>query len=288
MSAVRLPKNSAIGLIGLGLMGQVLTQRLLSGGFAVAGFDLVPERCAEFATTGGRPARSASEVAELAECVILSLPDHHIVATVLAEITPALRAGQIVIDTTTGAPEEAERRAAELRALGVAYLDAPIAASSEQTRRGEAVILVGGDPEAFAGCEPVWRALGASARHTGPSGSGARMKLVTNLVLGLNRAALAEGLIFAQALGLDGPQTLETLLTGAAYSRVMEAKGPKMLSADFTPQARLSQHLKDVRLMLDAGISLPLTEAHRALLERAESLGCGALDNSAIIRAYES
>ena len=118
------------------------------------------------------------------------------------------------------------------------------------------------------------------------------MKLVTNLVLGLNRAALAEGLVFAQMLGLDPQPTLEALMVSASYSRVMDAKGVKMLSGDFNPQARLSQHLKDVRLMLAAAHAnsqeLPLTQAHRLLLERAEGLGCGALDNSAIIRAYEA
>ena len=113
------------------------------------------------------------------------------------------------------------------------------------------------------------------------------MKLVTNLVLGLNRAALAEGLAFGRALGLPGEQTLAILRESMAYSRIMDAKGQKMLRRNFKPQARLSQHLKDVRLMLSAaavaGARLPLSETHRRLLERAESAGFGHLDNSAII-----
>jgi 3-hydroxyisobutyrate dehydrogenase-like beta-hydroxyacid dehydrogenase len=113
------------------------------------------------------------------------------------------------------------------------------------------------------------------------------MKLVTNLVLGLNRAALAEGLAFASAFGCDVQQTLEILRTSMAYSRIMDTKGEKMIQSDFQPQAKLSQHLKDVRLMLeaaaDAGMQLPLTETHRRLLEQAEAAGLGDLDNSAII-----
>jgi 3-hydroxyisobutyrate dehydrogenase-like beta-hydroxyacid dehydrogenase len=114
------------------------------------------------------------------------------------------------------------------------------------------------------------------------------MKLVTNLVLGLNRAVLAEGLVFAEAAGLDMENALEVLLNSPAYSRTMEAKGPKMVHGEFSPQARLSQHIKDVRLMLEeavrGGVSLPISAVHLELLEHAEAAGLGELDNSAIIR----
>ena len=124
--------------------------------------------------------------------------------------------------------------------------------------------------------------------HVGPSGAGARLKLVTNLVLGLNRAALAEGLAFAEAMRLDPRQTLAVLQASAAYSRIMDTKGEKMIGGDFRPVARLSQHLKDVRLMRRAAaeeaLPLPLTETHCELLERAEAHGWGELDNSAIIK----
>jgi 3-hydroxyisobutyrate dehydrogenase-like beta-hydroxyacid dehydrogenase len=116
------------------------------------------------------------------------------------------------------------------------------------------------------------------------------MKLVVNLVLGLNRAVLAEGLSFARACGLDGKAALNVLRAGAAYSRVMDTKGEKMLAGEFVPEARLSQHHKDVYLILDAarksGIELPLSRVHERLLSEAEGIGCGDLDNSAIIRAY--
>jgi 3-hydroxyisobutyrate dehydrogenase-like beta-hydroxyacid dehydrogenase len=114
------------------------------------------------------------------------------------------------------------------------------------------------------------------------------MKLVTNLVLGLNRAALAEGLALAWDLDLNPAETLNVLRRSMAYSRIMDTKGEKMITQDFTPQAKLSQHLKDVRLMLSASsIPLPLTETHRQLLEKAEALGFGDADNSALIKAYQ-
>jgi 3-hydroxyisobutyrate dehydrogenase-like beta-hydroxyacid dehydrogenase len=116
------------------------------------------------------------------------------------------------------------------------------------------------------------------------------MKLVVNLVLGLNRAVLAEGLSLARACGLDLPETLRVLRAGAAYSRVMDSKGPKMIAGEFQPQARLSQHLKDVRLILAeaerAGALVPLSRLHRDLLEAVEAGGWGEEDNAAVIRAF--
>ena len=106
--------------------------------------------------------------------------------------------------------------------------------------------------------------------------------------MGLNRAALAEGLALSERMGLEPTQTLEILMESMAYSRVMDTKGARMVAGEFEPEARLSQHLKDVRLMLEAaaGQALPLSEAHRRLLEQAESAGYGDRDNSAIIMAY--
>jgi 3-hydroxyisobutyrate dehydrogenase-like beta-hydroxyacid dehydrogenase len=107
----------------------------------------------------------------------------------------------------------------------------------------------------------------------------------------LHRAVLAEALAFARASGVCPETALEVLKAGASYSRVMDAKGEKMLTGDFSPEARLSQHLKDVRLILAAaaarGLAVPLSEQHRILLECAQSLGYGELDNSAIIKAWE-
>ncbi len=117
------------------------------------------------------------------------------------------------------------------------------------------------------------------------------MKLVVNLVLGLNRAALAEGLAFAASCGIDAQQALDVLRAGVSYSAVMDTKGPKMVAHDFSPQARLSQHLKDVRMILDLAtkqtLPLPLSSTHRHILELAEKMGLGSLDNSAILKVYE-
>jgi len=201
-----------------------------------------------------------------------------------------LRPGQILIDTTTGDPLETTALGRRLAERGVDYLESPIAASSEQTRRGEALAMVAGPEKAFEACRDLFASMAPKAFHVGPWGSAAKTKLVNNLIVGLNRLALAEGLAFAKAIGLDAAKTLEVLQEGNASSVAMRVKGSKMVTGDYSLQAKLSQHAKDVRIMLDeaarANTSLPLLELHLQLLEEAEAAGWGELDNSVIMRVY--
>jgi 3-hydroxyisobutyrate dehydrogenase-like beta-hydroxyacid dehydrogenase len=177
--------------------------------------------------------------------------------------------------------------AAELEACGVSYQEAPVSGSSAQARDGLATVFVGGSFEAFERQSTLWPILGARVLHCGPCGNASRLKLITNLVLGLNRLALAEGLAYAEAIGVEGTVALEAMKGSMAYSRAMDAKGTKMLQRDYAPQARLSQHLKDLRLILEsarkAGLELPLGSLHARLLESAESAGMGDFDNSAVM-----
>ncbi|HUR57072.1 MAG TPA: NAD(P)-dependent oxidoreductase [Opitutaceae bacterium] len=279
---------SPVGLIGVGLLGTALAQRLVNGGVGAVGFDLDASRCDALLSLGGEAASSPADVFARCDRVLLSLPSHKEVNALLADHSAALRRGQTIIDTTTGDPSNAEKLAAGLAAGGVAYLDATVSGSSAQVREGTAVMMVGGETAAFEACTDVFALLASASFHTGGPGTGAKMKLVTNLVLGLNRAVLAEGLAFARALSLDPALALAIMQRSPAYSRAMDTKGAKMIQGDFKPEARLSQHLKDVRLIVEsgtaAGLPMPLSRTHRDLLEAAEAAGFGALDNSAVIR----
>lgn len=281
-----------IGLIGVGLLGAALAERLIEDGWRVIGFDTDPARLDLLKELGGVPADSAREVVATCKEVLLSLPTSSILATVLDDLLGRLTPGHVLIDTTTGAPADAVKAAERVGATGATYLDATVSGSSEQVRNRQAVVMVGGAEAAFTRCRKVFESFASQVFWLGPAGSGSKMKLATNLVLGLNRAALAEGLAFAQALGLDLARTLAILQASPAASRIMEAKGPKMATGDFTPQARLSQHLKDVRLILElgreTGARLPLSEVHQALLQEAEAAGWGELDNSAIFKTLVS
>ena len=283
--------DQAVGLVGIGLVGSALAERLLAGGFRVVGHDIVAEKCEHLAALGGEAAASSAEAAAKAPRVILSLLTSDVVREVIGGPGGVLEADPLprtIIDTTTGDPEASESMAARLAERGIAYLDATIVGSSKQIGEGEGVFLVGGEAEPLEECADLFQALSRKVFHVGPSGAGARAKLVVNLVLGLNRAALAEGLAFGEAIGLEPARVLPLLMSTMAYSRIMDTKGPRMVEGDFTPEARLAQHRKDVALILEQarkhGQALPLSEEHLRLLDAAIAAGDGELDNSAVVR----
>lgn len=279
-----------VGLIGLGLMGGELAGRFLAGGLRVVGYDLRDECRGRLAELGGEAVGSVREVFAAARTVVLSLPTSDVVAAVIGEVGE-LPEGTHILDTTTGDPDATAALGERLAAVGVGYLDATLTGSSRMARAGELVVTAGGPADEFATAEPLFRLIAKRWFHVGPWGSGARTKLVVNLVLGLNRAVLAEGLAFARRCGLDLPAVLDVLRSGAAYSAVMDAKGGKMIAGDFTPEAKLAQHLKDVRLILAAGAKtgapLPLSGVHERLLADLMARGFGEGDNSGVIRAFD-
>ncbi len=284
-SATRAP----VGVIGLGLLGTALAERLITGGYPTFVWNRSRKKADALITAGAYWSDNP-----LVECerTVICLYTTEVVEEVLGQMEAGLRKGQILIDTTTGDPSQTSALGNKLAAREVRYLEAPIAASSEQTRRGEALAMIAGDEQVFEACREVIECLAPKSFYLGPWGTATKMKLVNNLVLGLNRVALAEGLVFAQAIGMDPAKSLAVLKEGNAYSVVMDVKGEKMLSGDFTAQGKLTQHLKDVRLILEeakrAGIELPLSQVHRRLLIAAEEAGFGEQDNSAIIRAIEN
>ena len=281
-------KSETIGLIGIGLLGSAIAERLLQSGFAVLGFDPNADM-KPFQSAGGQVASDNSTIASTCQRIILSLPDSNVVGSVIDQMRPALNS-QTIVDTTTGSPDDTVAWSAELRRMGVDYLDSTVAGSSDMVRRHEATILVGGSKLAFERCEDVYSALSAKTFHVGESGSGARMKLVVNLAIGLNRAVLGEALAFGESLGFDSHQIVDVLINTPAHSDAMDTKGVEMATNDFKPQARLRQHLKDVRLILAAArnnqANVPLSKLHERLLQDLVDAGMGDLDSSAVINAF--
>jgi len=283
--------GKTVGLVGIGLVGAALAENLLANGFAVIGFARRELKRRELERLGGRAAESLGEIACAANRVILSLTDSDAVEEVVLGPGGLLEAGaglRVIIDTTTGEPERTEALACQLSDRGIQLLDAPISGSSEQIRRRQGVILVGGERTAYEFCLDLFQVLSEKHYYLGRPGAGSRAKLASNLILGLNRLVLAEGLVFAERLGLDLETFLAMARTTPAYSAAMDVKGKKMLREDFTPQSRITQHHKDLRIMLECagrlGQELPLAQLHKKILEQCIAAGEGDLDTSAVIR----
>ena len=289
-----------IGLVGIGLVGSAMAERLVADGFRVVGFDIDKAKCEQLEQLGAVAVNSPAEVAEQAGRIILSLPDTGAVLKVVEGPGGILetkgRGGsrtalKYIIDTTTGEPDKTAELAKRLAAQEIYFLDAPFSGSSRQVREKEVVFMVGGEKAAYEKCMDIFKSLGAKSFYLGASGNGSKAKLAGNLVLGLNRLALAESLVFAAKLGLEPRAFLELLKVTPAYSAAMDVKGEKMLEGDFEPQARLRQHHKDVSIILkyaeNSQQELPLSKVHLEILKKSIEAGDGELDNSAVIREIQ-
>lgn len=286
--------KARIGFVGLGLMGGAMVKNLLAGGFPVTGYDIDRQKTSEFSSLGVKMVSDLEALPPGVDVIMLSLPNSDVVEDVLGQglkLFEGVHRGLVLIDTTTADPLMSQRQAAGLRKTGVEMLDATISGTSVMCREKDIIYMVGGAEEVFESCRPIFAALGKKTYYLGQNGSGALMKLIVNLVLGLNRFVLAEGLALGKKAGMDQARLLEVLKNSAAYSRAMDMKGNKMIERDFEPpEGKLAFHLKDVRLILSLAqrIDFPLflSGLHAQALAALVSQGRGEWDNSAIISFY--
>lgn len=279
-----------IGIVGFGLMGRALAERLVGAGYGVVGFDIDAQKLRSLEKLGGTAAASPADVARRCDVLFVAVFNTEQVEEVVErDLLPALGAGsgKILLCASTCDPDRIAALAERIASKGVHLLDTPISGTSEQVRQGRGVALVGGDETKVAEVADVLGAVFPSYFYMGPAGKAGRTKLAINLILGLNRLALAEGLVFAERMGLEPARFLDVARQAASYSQVMDTKGPKMVHGDFAPEGRARQTLKDVELMLaqarQLGQELPLAKLNAEILEACVRNGEGDQDNSVVI-----
>ena len=287
-------ETRSVGIVGVGLLGSAVAGVLVRAGYQVVGYDVVPEQLAALAGQGGRPAGSPAEVGKLARVVFTILPTLASVEQAIVGpggVLEGAGADTTIIQMSTISPNLATRMEAATRARAAAFLDAPVSGTSSMVARRDCVVTVGGNREAFERCLPVLEVLAKRVFHVGSCGMGSYLKLVTNLIMGLNGMVLAEVLTLARGAGLDPTQTLEILRHGAAASKILDVRGPLMIERRFDPLMKIDLFLKDIRLMLDAGqelhVPLPLTGMMQQLYTAACAGGQAKEDLSGIVRLYE-
>ena len=280
-----MPALKSIGLIGLGLMGEVYASRLIAAGYDVIGFDLDAARNERLRQIGGRVG-SLADVARNGNPIVVAVFSTDQVEDVVERALLPAAAGKIVICTSTCDPDQLAALGARIEKQ-LRFLEAPVSGTSAQVRHGDGVGLIGGDAQVAEAAAPILDVLFPKRFHMGKIGDGGRAKLAVNLILGLNRLALAEGLVFAARLGLDEAAFLDVARSSAAASQVMDTKGPKMVTGDFAPEGLVRQTLKDARLVIaqarKIGQELPLLAVHAAVLEACLRHGEGERDNSIVI-----
>lgn len=284
---------SAIGILGAGLMGTAITKRLLEAKHDVVAYDVDAGKRQAIREVGARAAESVHKLAAECEIVVLAVYNTDQVEQVLEGpgsvlgAIPPHPAERIAIVTSTCDPDRLAALAARVAPSGLHVLEVPISGTSRQVAEGHGVGLVGGDPAIAQRAQAALDAICPRRTHVGPVGHGSRAKLAVNLILGLNRAAIAEGLVFAEQLGLERAAFLDVARSSAAYSQVMDVKGRLFAQRDYRePQSRVDQSLKDFTLMIEQararGQTLPFASVYVRMLEDCVAHGEAEWDNAAI------
>ncbi|HTN26956.1 MAG TPA: NAD(P)-dependent oxidoreductase [Burkholderiales bacterium] len=280
---------STVAFVGLGAMGSRMALNLHAAGHKVRGFNRDRAKAKPLAEKGLEIADSIAAAVRGAEFVVSMVSDDAATREVMlasAGVLSAAAAGTVILDSSTNTPAMAREVAKAAAAKRCNYLDAPVSGSILQAQGKELVFMVGGDKGAFERAQPLFQAMGRMARHMGDSGAGATIKLVNNMLTAAATVALAEAAQVTEAAGLDPAAALEILGEGAAGSRLLKAKLPKMLKRDFSPQFALELMDKDLRYFLALAQELdrpaPVASFARSQYQAARRAALGKLDSCAV------
>jgi 3-hydroxyisobutyrate dehydrogenase len=279
---------STVAFIGLGAMGSRMALNLHAAGHKLRVYNRDRAKAKPFADKGIEVCGSPAEAVKGAEFVCSIVSDDVATREVMLGASGAVDAaakGTIILDSSTNTPAMAREVAKAAAAKGVIYLDAPVSGSLAQAQGKELVILVGGDTAAFDRAQPVLTAMGRMVRRIGDSGAGATLKLVNNMISASLTATLGEAAQAIEAAKLDRDAALEVLAEGAAGSRLMKTKLPKILKRDFSPQFALELMDKDLRYFLALAQELdrpaPIASLVRSQYQAAKR-DFGKLDSCAV------
>jgi len=284
-----------VGFIGLGAMGRPMASNVLKAGYELTVFDVVKTAVEQMAEQGAKTALTPREVAERCDVVLISLPNAKIVEAVMTGedgLLAGAHKGQIFIDLSSVTPEHTRRMAKLAEAKGVDYMDAPISGGVAGATSGTLTIMVGGSEHALAQCQDILQVIGKKIFHAGSVGAGDAVKLVNNLLLGINMAAVAEAMTLGVKAGLDPKVLLEIISVSSGRSYALEAKVPGfILKRNFEPGFAVDLQYKDLEMAVqtgkELGMPLLLTNVAQQVYETAKAKGLGRKDISSIITLSE-
>ena len=286
-----MPKK--IAFLGLGSMGGAMAENLIKAGFEVCGYDPAPAARERAGGAGIALAGSPAEAAAGAEVVCSSVPEtEHALDAYLGEkgVLTTADEGTVCFDFSTISVEGSHRIAGEAAGRGVRFLDTPVSGTIPHARAATLAIMAGGDAEALEAHRDVLEALGKSIHHFGENGAGLRMKLVTNHILSVHHAAIAEGLTLGKKTGLE-PARMVEFLQNSAVPLLFEYKVPSMIKGDYTPIFTVDLMRKDLRLIAsmagEAKVPISLSALVRQVYMEASALGMGDEDINAIVKVFD-
>lgn len=284
-----------IGFIGLGLMGQPISRRLLTAGYPLAVWNRTAEKARSLLAAGAAWADSPAALAAALDVVITMVTDSAASEAVICGqggVLDGAHPGLIVIDMSSIAPDVSRSIAARAGSRGVAMLDAPVTGAPHVAEEGKLGIMVGGPRDTFEACRPIFEKLAAKIVYAGDNGMGTTLKLVNNLILAVTIEVSAEALVLATKAGLDPQSVIDITSVGGAKTSAMEVRGPRMVQRDFAPRFSADNMYKDLstalRLAETCGASLPAATISSEILRTARAQGKGQLDSSVVVTVLEA
>ena len=277
-----------VGFIGLGLMGSRLTRRLDSFGWRIRAWNRTPKHADELNEWGVDIAPSLADLVADSDVILSSLANDAAVRSVYLDeggVFLTARPGTVILEMSTISPELSRRLHQEARAKRVSFLDVAISGSTPAVEAGTVTLLAGGDKETFEQCVPIFESIARQWFLIGPGSSGVQMKLVVNLLLGLDMQAIAEAVSLGEHLQIDRTVLLDVLSRTAVVAPAMQGKFRKIKDDDYSPEFPLRLMSKDMDLVMDAasmsGADLPAASVAQTVLA-CNVLTNGNLDLSAI------
>ena len=280
--------NTRVGFIGLGLMGSRLVRRLDSFGWRIRAWNRSPRPADEINKWGIAIAPSIADLAADSDVIVSSLANDAAVRSVYLDnggVFSSAEQGTVILEMSTISPELSRDLHREARTKGISFLDVAISGSTPAVDAGTVTLLGGGDPDTFEQCVPIFESIARQWFLIGPGSSGVQMKLVVNLLLGLDMQAIAEAVSLGEHLQIDRNILLDVLSKTAVIAPAMAGKIRKIKSNDYSPEFPLRLMSKDMNLVMDAagksGADLPAASVAQSVLA-SNVVASGDLDLSAL------
>jgi L-threonate 2-dehydrogenase len=292
MTTVQISKNTAVGVIGLGIMGSAMAANLVKAGFEVFGYDPLSKARARLKKAGGHPCSNVEEVAKNCRQIVLSLPSEAALDLVCAELI-AVKPKDLLVAETSTLPETAKNRAhAALAKHRISLLDCPLSGTGAQAVTRDLAVYASGDQKAIRVFGPVFDGFARVRYDVGAFGNGMRMKLVANLLVAIHNVSTAEAILMGVRSGLDAAMVVKVVGDGAGGSRMFQVRGPVMVDRSWSEATmKVSTWQKDMRLINDAlqysDTPAPLFSATLPIYNAAMALGHGMDDTAAVYAVLE-
>jgi len=282
-----------VGFIGLGLMGEPMAQNLLRAGYPLVVWNRTSSKADDLIRTGARLAATPDQAAAQANVLITIVSDPPALEDVLwgtHHALESLRAGSLLIDSSTVSPGLARQVADACSKRGVDFLDAPVTGGTWGAQKGELVFMVGGKVETVERARPVLETMGKKIFLLGPNGAGQTVKLGMNLLLALEVNAFAEALALVTTAGVPAERLVEVMQSSMGRAPLLDVKAPLMLKGEFPASFPLRLMHKDIRLALELArehdVSLPTGKAAYATYTKVKDAAEDDPDFSAVMRFW--